>query len=102
MKYTKGPWEVVYHGSRPVEAVYKKRGMRATGDHYPMICQMPDNYSPSIGNANLIAHAPDLYEILAEIIKSLPGNRDWLDPTLEDLARDILKELENNETGRSN
>lgn len=44
-----------------------------------------------IHNAHLIASAPALYEALSRIVDDLPSNRDWLDPTLEAMARAALK-----------
>lgn len=32
--------------------------------------------------------------ILGQIINDLPKNKDWLDPTIEKIARDLLKEIE--------
>lgn len=68
-KWTPGPWEVVRHVTRPaVEAINKKRGMRAAGDKYPLVCTMPDNYSTTESNAHLIAAAPELYEALEALL----------------------------------
>ena len=66
-KHTPGPWEVVYHSRPTVEAVSKSRGMRASGDKYPLICTMPDNYSDTQANASLIAAAPALLEALEAV-----------------------------------
>jgi hypothetical protein len=69
VKPTNGPWEIICHGSRPsIETVNKKRGMRATGDKYPLICYLPDGSAPSLGNAKLIAMAPDMLSILKGIL----------------------------------
>lgn len=68
-RWTEGPWEVTRHAARPaIEAVNKKRGMRAAGDKYPLVCAMPDNYATTEANAHLIAAAPCLYEALEYIL----------------------------------
>ncbi len=44
-------------------------------------------------NAVLIANAPALHYTLKQLMDALPDNRDWLDPTLEKMARELLKSL---------
>jgi hypothetical protein len=97
---TPGPWEVVRDGSTiRVEAVEKKRGMRACGDPYPQICRMAGHYAPDEANARLIAVAPEMLEALRDevtcleeeievvsspgTLQTLRGRRDYLQRTID-------------------
>ncbi len=50
-------------------------------------------------NARLIAAAPTMHFLLKRLIDELPTRRDWLDPDLERMARDILATVEGDARG---
>lgn len=66
---TPGPWECVLSGPAPrIEAVDKRRGMRAAGDPHPVIARMPKDYAPTLANGDIIAAAVNaLPELLDEV-----------------------------------
>ena len=74
MEHTVGNWTV-----RPIDLSYKKEFEVSCGDTV-IACTDKE------GDAHLIAAAPTLWYALSQIMKDLPKNRDWLDPTLEKLA----------------
>jgi hypothetical protein len=43
-----------------------------------------------VANATLIAAAPELLEVLKQIVNDLPTKRDWLDPVVELMAKDAI------------
>ena len=81
-KFTPGPWHVNYSDFSQV---------KAANGAIVAACNRLSHLVNLQANANLIAAAPELYEALRSIINDLPSNRDWLDPTIERVAKDALK-----------
>jgi hypothetical protein len=67
-EFTKGPWRV--------GRFTPPNGCKTIGSNGLMVCQIahslnyPDQYKEAIGNANLIAAAPDMYEALRDILNN--------------------------------
>lgn len=67
-EYTKGPWSVGKYTP--------PNGCKTVGVNGLMVCQIahslnePDQYNQAIANANLIAAAPDMFELLTDIYKN--------------------------------
>lgn len=86
-KFTPGPWIVdldLYDEEGPLD-VPEVNGRILDQDNC-VVCQ-----ASTEANVFFISAAPDMYEALRAIINDLPSNRDWLDPTLERVAKDALK-----------
>ncbi len=93
-KFTPGPWEICTSKSASVaniEAVEKKRGMRACGDQSPHICNVSHRFESERANARLIAAAPELYEVLDRLVKRLYENGNPVVCDLLDEAEKALK-----------
>jgi hypothetical protein len=93
-KFTPGPWEV--RGSKSasvanIEAVEKKRGMRACGDTYPHICSVSHRSDPEQANALLIAAAPEMYAALDRLVKRINEDGDQFVSDVLDEAEKALK-----------
>lgn len=83
MSHTPGPWTL---NGRTV------LGECFTGE-LRSICDSVRGGDPTQANANarLIAAAPELLEALEQIIGDLPSRRDWLDPEVENVAREAIR-----------
>ena len=42
-------------------------------------------------NADLMADAPMMIETIQQVLNDLPSNKDWLDPQLEQVMKDLVK-----------
>lgn len=93
MPHTAEPWEIVELDS-PTEDW--------TGSSFVIKSpEAPGGVAITIGgvgieersNAVLIKNAPSMAWLLLRIISELPDRRDWLDPTIEREARNILREI---------
>ena len=76
MSHTPGPWK--FHA--PSGIVFTDK----TGN----IAYLPSSQEH---NAHLIRSAPELLEALEQIIGDLPSRRDWLDPEVENVAREAIR-----------
>lgn len=82
-KFTPGPWEVAetnMHGESEIKA--REWGICITAGGMP--------WDECTANAALIADAPALLKLLARIVYDLPQNRGWLDPALEQEAKELI------------
>jgi hypothetical protein len=85
MKHTPGPWIAsVYEGGWDCVKEGDHRGQE--------ICRLVFNNQ---ANAKLICKAPEMVELLSQIMNSLPLRHDWLDPDIEKQAKSLLTEIYN-------
>lgn len=93
MEYTKGPWEWVedkFHGG------YSGITGRDAEVLYPNCCNDGDDGaawfedSPSEADRNLIAAAPDMYEVLNEIISGPTSFFVSMPEHLREVAKEVL------------
>ena len=78
---TPGPWECVLSGPAPrIEAVDKRRGMRAAGDPHPVIARMPKDHAPDSANGDIIAAAVNALPELLDEVERLRARKAELCP----------------------
>lgn len=88
MNHTPGPWIIFRDKDMPVAILPAGR----PGE----ICQFTTlgAMEETEANARLIAKAPKLIAYLKAIMMDLPITRDWLDPEIERMAKEVIAEIE--------
>lgn len=89
-KFTPGPWKINKRASGSIVSE-TGRGI-ADCSQYFTNADNGEHIKENEANARLIVLAPDMFFVLSQIMDDLPEKRDWLNPDLERLIKNLLKE----------
>lgn len=95
-KPTEGEWQLAENAQGPFAIMHPTRrgvAIAVMDNHFVPVNGFVSDPQEYIANTRLFFRARELKLALAAIIRDLPERRDWLDPDVEKMAREVLKEL---------